>query len=202
MKLHPFLFVLLLAVSDIAQSAETIVFLRHGEKPEAGLGQLTCQGLNRALALPKVLLGRFGTPAAIFAANPGRQKTEKADRSIAYSYVRPLATIEPTAIRAGLPVDTRFGFDEIDGLQQSLLAPALRDATVFVAWEHHLAETLVRDWVSRFGGNVGDVPAWQSEDFDSLYIVTLEVDAKGNRRASFRHEAQGLDGQDKNCPTR
>jgi len=31
---------------------ETIVFLRHGEKPQRGLGQSTCQGLNRVLALP------------------------------------------------------------------------------------------------------------------------------------------------------
>ena len=27
---------------------ETIVFIRHAEKPEAGLGQLDCRGLNRA----------------------------------------------------------------------------------------------------------------------------------------------------------
>jgi hypothetical protein len=31
---------------------ETIIFIRHGEKPLSGLGQITCQGLNRALALP------------------------------------------------------------------------------------------------------------------------------------------------------
>ena len=35
---------------------ETIVCIRHGEKPLLGLGQLTCKGLNRALALPQVLL--------------------------------------------------------------------------------------------------------------------------------------------------
>jgi hypothetical protein len=33
----------------------TIVIVRHGEKPPAGLGQLSCQGLNRALALSQVL---------------------------------------------------------------------------------------------------------------------------------------------------
>jgi hypothetical protein len=30
---------------------ETMVCIRHGEKPLLGLGQLTCRGLNRALAL-------------------------------------------------------------------------------------------------------------------------------------------------------
>lgn len=28
------------------EARETVVFIRHGEKPPLGLGQLTCQGLN------------------------------------------------------------------------------------------------------------------------------------------------------------
>ncbi len=197
MKLHLILSTLLVATCS-AQAAETIVLLRHGEKPEAGLGQITCQGLNRALALPGVLLGRYGVPAAIFAANPGQQKE---DRGIVFSYVRPLATIEPTAIRAGLPVDTRFGFDQIGPLQAALLAPGLQNATVFVAWEHHLAENLARNLVSSFGGNPADVPKWRSEDFDSLYVVTLEEDTQGRRRARFQRDSQGLDGQARTCPS-
>jgi hypothetical protein len=43
-------------------SGETIVLIRHGEKPDSGLGQLTCKGLNRALALPALLIGRYGKP--------------------------------------------------------------------------------------------------------------------------------------------
>src|SRR5580698_4120771 len=74
------------------QTVETIVCIRHGEKPPGGLGQLTCRGLNRALALPEVLLKKFGMPQFIFAPNP----TQKADPG-GYYYVRPLATIEPTA---------------------------------------------------------------------------------------------------------
>jgi hypothetical protein len=55
---------------EINGAAETIVFVRHGEKPEGGLGQLSCQGLNRALALPSVIADSFGRPEAIFAPNP------------------------------------------------------------------------------------------------------------------------------------
>ncbi len=54
-------------------TTETIVFVRHGEKPAAGLGQLDCQGLNRALALPPVIAA-FGKVDAIFAPNPSQQK--------------------------------------------------------------------------------------------------------------------------------
>ena len=54
-------------------NGETIVMVRHGEKPPGGLGQLTCKGLNRALALPSVLIGRFGKPDYIYAPNPSVQ---------------------------------------------------------------------------------------------------------------------------------
>jgi hypothetical protein len=79
---------------------ETIVVIRHGEKPGSHpMGQLSCKGLNRALALPAVL-ARFGKPMAIFAPNPSVQTSEGDIFPYApkYSYVRPLATIEPYAI--------------------------------------------------------------------------------------------------------
>jgi hypothetical protein len=67
----------LLLDQTIAQGSddiETIVVVRHGEKPSAGLGQLDCQGLNRALALPAVIAETFGRPSAVFAPNPADQK--------------------------------------------------------------------------------------------------------------------------------
>jgi len=42
-------------------NGETIVLIRHGEKPAGGLGQLSCKGLNRSLALPSLLIGRYGS---------------------------------------------------------------------------------------------------------------------------------------------
>ena len=84
------------------KAVETIVFIRHGEKPNGGFGQLNCQGLNRALALAPIIAKSFGRPDAIFAPNPSRPKE---DAGRLYDYIRPLATIEPTAIWFGLPVD-------------------------------------------------------------------------------------------------
>ena len=83
------------------ESVTTLVFIRHGEKPDAGLGQLNCQGLNRALALPRVIFKSFGKPDFIIVPNPASQKKDKGEL---YDYVRPLATAEPTAISFGLPV--------------------------------------------------------------------------------------------------
>jgi hypothetical protein len=81
-------------------AVETIVLVRHGEKPDKGLGQLDCHGLNRALALPPVIAKTFGRPSAVFAPDPSQQRE---DYGVSYDYVRPLATIEPTAIFSGCP---------------------------------------------------------------------------------------------------
>ena len=93
-----------------APQQQTIVFVRHGEKPPEGLGQIDCQGLNRALALPQVLAKQYGKPDVIFAPDP-RQRVR--DQGQQYNYIRPLATIEPTAIRFGKPVQTTFGYKQI-----------------------------------------------------------------------------------------
>jgi hypothetical protein len=58
------------------KAVETIVFIRHGEKPEGGFGQLNCQGLNRALALAPIIAKSFGRPDAIFAPNPSHPKED------------------------------------------------------------------------------------------------------------------------------
>ena len=107
----------LFAAMSCAHADTTLVLIRHGEKPANGLGQLSCTGLNRSLALPAVLVGKFGRPAALYAPNPG---VPKRDQGVSYNYIRPLATIEPTAIQLGLPVNTQWGLDELDALQAEM----------------------------------------------------------------------------------
>jgi hypothetical protein len=180
-----------------ASADQTIVFMRHGEKPAQGLGQLTCQGLNRALALPQLLQTRFGTPTAIYAPDPGFVSK---DKGIEYSYVRPLATIEPTAIRFGLPVHAGFGFRQIDLLQQDLLQPAYSSATVYVAWEHYFAQQAALHIVNAVGGDAQQVPPWADDDFDSLYVLRLKWQDGKPVAIRFERESEGLDHQSADCP--
>jgi len=184
------------AVHAADNNIETLVFVRHGEKPAAGFGQLSCKGLNRALALPAVIAAKFGKPDAIFAPDPGQQKD---DSGHPYYYVRPLATIEPTAIQFQMPVQTPYGFAQIDKLGSTLVDPAYRNKLVVIAWEHKLIEKLVREIVSAHGGNAADVPKWHSGDFDSMYVVKLDWQ-DGSPRATFQHQQQGLDGRSADCP--
>lgn len=179
-----------------ATSQQTLVFIRHAEKPAAGLGQLNCQGLNRALALPAVLLAKFGKPDFVFASDPHEKKP---DGDQLYNYVRPLLTVAPTAVQAGLPINTSFGFENIAGLQQELAAPRYQNAVVLVAWEHKKLEDMVKAMLKDMGANPADVPRWKGSDFDSIYVVTVQR-GDGKVTASFTHQHQQLNGQAAACP--
>ena len=176
---------------------ETIIFLRHGEKPPRGLGQLAPQGLNRALALATMLPAKFGKPDYIFAPDPGLKMT---DSGTAYNYIRPLATIEPTAIALGMPVQTPFGARQIDKLNAELMSPKYANATIFVAWEHSQANLAAANLVAQFNGNKSEVPHWPSTDYDSLYIIKITRTADAAPTITFTHDHEGLDNQSKTMP--
>ena len=174
---------------------ETIVCIRHGEKPHGGLGQLTVRGLNRALALPRVLLGKYGRPQYIFAPNPA----EKVDGKPGYYYVRPLATIEPTAIQCGLPVNTRFGYTEIKELENELNKTNYQNAVVFIAWEHGLLDEFAKNMVKDNGGDPKDVPGWTNNEYDMIFVFKL-AEANGKKTFSFTVDHEGLNGLSDNYP--
>lgn len=183
--------------TPVSTGVETIVFLRHGEKPPRGLGQLTCQGLNRALALPSVLLAKVGRPDYLFAPNPAVRVFDGTVRG--YDYVRPLATIEPTAIRVGLPVDTDYGFLAIGRLERELARPRYEGKVIFVAWEHRTLDEMVKQLMKRFGGSAAEVPPWPDDDYDSLYVLRLDRH-NATKPISFTHDHEGLNGLSADCP--
>jgi hypothetical protein len=49
------------------------------------------------------------------------------------------------------------------------------------------------------GGDATAVPQWQSDDFDSLYVVRI-ARAEAGATATFERKRQGLDGQSLRCP--
>lgn len=175
---------------------ETIVLMRHGEKPKGGHGQISCQGLNRALALPQVLIGKYGKPHYLFAPDPTGIKR---DSRVAYNYLRPLASIEPIAIQASLPVNTGFILNDSRSLATELVAPQYHQATVFVAWEHNNLVPLARRVLQLVGADPKLVPAWSGHDYDSLYVITINWTTQ---KVSFTHDYQQLNHQSSVCPSR
>jgi hypothetical protein len=187
--------ILIVVAAGEARAEETIVFFRHAEKPSGGYGQLTCQGLNRAMALPHVLNGRFGKPSYLYAPNPAVKISDPAG---SFFYVRPLATIEPLAIKAGLSVNTNYGYNDIAGLQSVLIKSSKANLTIFVAWEHEYLQKVVQAIMNKYG-NRAVVPAWISGDYDTLYVLHVNYSSSGAITAQFERDAENLNRQNTAC---
>lgn len=185
------------AAAQATTTTETIVFMRHGEKPSGGYGQLTCQGLQRSLALPDVLINRYGKAKWFYAPDPNVKISDPAG---SFYYVRPLATIEPTVIREGLSVNTSVGYNNISGLEGLLLRSSKGADTIFVAWEHIYLQKTVQDLMNRYGGGYV-VPTWQSGDYDSLYVVRVTWVDGVITAAHFAHDYEGLNNLSTSCPS-
>lgn len=174
-----------------------IVLMRHAEKPPQGLGQLSCRGLRRALALPDVLIGLFGQPDQIIAPNPGHTKP---DRGINYAYIRPLATIEPTAIRLSMPVDIEFGFENIDALRNRLVRNTQQPTQIWVAWEHKVLVKMERALFSDLGKPTLVVADWDDLDFDRIDVIEIHRGDYGNTQVTYEQLKQNLNNLPDDCP--
>jgi hypothetical protein len=141
----------------------TIVIVRHGEKPDDG-DNLSCEGLNRALALPAVLRRKFGKHAFTVAYVPKLALGE------ATKHARMFQTVTPFAVRQGLTVNSNFDEQDVDAIAADALQ---RSGTVLIVWEHsqirplalalHVPESKLPD-------------EWKGKDFDSIWIVTPTKD--------------------------
>ncbi|NNM51210.1 MAG: hypothetical protein HKM02_03150 [Pseudomonadales bacterium] len=171
-----------------------IVFIRHAEKPALGRGQLNCQGLQRALALPPVLLKQRGQPTQMMAPNPGIYKK---DHGVAYAYIRPLATLEPSAIRFGLPIDTHLGYADSQALAQQLNnSPDL--SVIWVAWEHHLLVDTERELMAMWKQPI-NIADWPDLEFDRIDIIDVQRNLTGIH-VSYHQEHEHLNNLPTTCP--
>lgn len=167
---------------------QKIVILRHGEKPLFGLGQLTPQGFNRALALPQRLAQIFpGKPHHIYAPNPAAHILEFSP----YSYVRGLLTIAPTAVYHQLPVNADYAYNATRDVAKRLLSPLHRTDLIFVCWEHMNGKEMAQNILELIGADPDVVPHWHEHDFDSLYV--LDITWTPHPKATFEILKQGLD---------
>ena len=187
-----------------AVDVETIVIMRHGEKLPLDakgndLGQLSCQGVNRSFALPQRLTKLFDTrPYYLFAPNPTVKKGIN-------TYVRPLATLMPTAISLNLPIDLTFGFNangkEIANYLLNLpKSTRSTNLTVFVAWEHNEGVKLARAIAAQVNYPEKNIPEWNQDDFDKLYVFKITRDGDKVPAVDFKVEQEGLNSLSTSCP--
>ena len=155
-----------------AEHIETIILIRHAEKSIGGLGQLSCQGFNRSLLLPSYFQKNFPVANAIFAPDPGDKVAETEYNYARYSYVRPLATIEPTAVALQLPVNTEIGYTNVTSLVSALVQKKYHHAVVYAVWEHQHIFLITKALLEKFH-NQQIVPAWKNDDYSKVYVLTI-----------------------------
>jgi hypothetical protein len=182
-----------------ATDEETLVLFRHGEKPASGLGQLDCQGLNRALKLP-TRLSKFGKPEVIFAPDPTQEINDgTSNEPKFYYYVRPFATVEPTAIQLGMPVNMKFGYKDIAGLETELLDKKYSNDTIFIVWEHKKLHEMVVDLVEKGGLPNSTVPNWPGSEFDRIDLLKITHEGQAVK-VKYEKQSEGLNRLPTGCP--
>lgn len=134
-----------------------VIILRHAEKPDEG-DNLSCQGLNRALALPNVLYSKFKLPDHIFvpSINTGKKT----------GVARMYQTIVPFAVKYNLNIDTKFDVGNEKALAQSIKK---KSGTILVVWEHNNIPAIAQEL-----GVTGEKLKWKGSDFDSIWIITYK----------------------------
>jgi hypothetical protein len=152
----------------VCSFAQTVVIIRHAEKPEKGKN-LNCQGLNRSLKLPAVLYSKFGIPGSIY--------VPSLDNNESTGHARMFQTVIPLAAKYNLKINSRYG--EMD---TATLAKEIRGKKgfVLVVWQHSIIPSIVRAL-----GVQGFKMHWGDNDYDSIWIITFQ---KGIAKISFDKE--------------
>lgn len=174
------------------KNTEIIVIVRHGEKPKKGLGQLSVIGLKRSLLLPYFFEKHFGRADYIFAPNPAVKHFENHGDKKWYCYVRPLATIEPTAIILGLPVDTTLGLNNTEGLVNELLESRYHNSTIYIAWEHSKVVDIANELIRKMHVNGIAVPKWHGDNFNMVFVFRIDWNKLVGKQLSFKVMSENL----------
>ena len=200
-----YLFTISTSISSLAlgndlssDSLQTLIFIRHGEKPANNLGQLDCRGFNRSLKLPAYFRANFPPPTAIYAPLPAPRRAKQDNEVHYYDYIRPLATIEPTAISFGLPVNVEIPHNRPRQLITALLNYKYRNSVIYISWEHHYLTEIGHLLFKRFKYQ-GTLTKWRGGDYERVMIFEITTNKKGERKLKFHETRQGLGDMSERC---
>lgn len=158
------------SAANAQTSSLKIVFVRHGEK-EADGDNLNCQGLNRAMQLPKVLVAKFGAPVKVYAPSINSKKST--------GHARMFQTATPLAVKYGLKINTQYDVQDYDALAQNLKG---QSGTIVIVWEHKAMDNILKALGVKMHGM-----KWGDDDFDSIWIVNFK-----NGKAELTTDKEGL----------
>jgi len=149
---------LLLAGQVVYGQSENLklVFIRHAEKPLKG-SNLTCEGLNRSLKIPAVLVAKFGVPDFLMVPALGLGDTTK--------HSRMFQTIAPLAMKYNLPIATTYTEKQFTDIATDLKN---RTGTTIITWEHKAIPQIIKAL------GYQQPLTWPDDDYDSIWIITFK----------------------------
>ncbi len=150
--------------------AQTVVIIRHGEKPLKGKN-LNCQGLNRSLKLPAVLYSKFGIPGSIY--------VPSLDNNVSTGHARMFQTVIPLAAKYNLTINSRYAETDSATLAKEIKR---KKGVVLVVWQHSAIPSIVRAL-----GVQGFDMHWDDNDYDSIWIIRFQ-----NGIAKITFDKEGL----------
>ena len=153
----------------------TVVIIRHGEKNDA-TGNLSCQGLNRSLLLPKVLNAKFHQFSYLYVPSASIGKST--------GHARMYQTVTPLAIKDNLPVNSKYAVNAVAEVAQDVMK---KTGTVLLTWEHEAI-----DDIAAALGVKDDHLHWADKDYDSIWIITWHTSKKGKLKATLTVDKEGL----------
>jgi hypothetical protein len=162
------LIVLFFLCFTVFSLAQTVVIIRHGEKPPKGKN-LNCQGLNRSLKLPAVLYSKFGIPGNIY--------VPSLDNNISTGHGRMFQTVIPLAAKYNLKINSKYAEMDITALAKEIKS---KKGFVLVVWQHSIIPSIVRAL-----GVQGFHMRWGDSDYDSIWIINIQ---KGIAKITFDKE--------------
>lgn len=140
-----------------AQNNLKVVLIRHAEKPAQG-DNLNCQGLNRSMQLPSVLVKKFGIPNYVYVPNLSAGKGTKRSRAF--------QTILPLSIKYNLNINSSFDVEDGKNMASDITT---KKGTVLICWEHKELTKIIK----ALGVKSGNLK-WVENDYDGIWIVTYQ----------------------------
>ena len=147
-----------------------VVIIRHAEKPASGGDNLSCQGQNRATKLPEIITQKFGKPDYIYV------PALKSAKTTAHS--RMFQTATPLAIKYDIAINSKYSETDYADIANSVFK---KTGTVLMVWSHNEIPALVEAL------GVSDVPDWQKQDFDSVWVLTY-----ADKKPRLNQDIEGL----------
>jgi hypothetical protein len=170
-----------------ATKTGTVYIVRHGEK-DCTLCCLNTVGQARAAKYPEVFDSNntsngFDSPKVVFAFR------YHDGRGIVQNCQRTLQTVTPTANKLGLSVINTFTGDSNKKAAAAILDELKKTGgPVLAGWESQNVKYLTRD----LGVPPSQVQEWPTDDFDSVYELTYDLDSAVPKLMSLQYKTAGL----------